>query len=124
MPMNRAEYPDDWEDISHHIRFERAGNRCECTGQCEIEHFKESWGLFDDWKRCEAINGCSHPVTESKVVLTVAHLDHDKMNSDESNLLAMCQRCHLTYDRKHHAANLKRNRRQAEIDAGQQELFD
>ena len=37
-----------------------------------------------------------------KVVLTVAHLDHDADNHDVSldRLKAMCQYCHLNYDAK------------------------
>jgi len=37
------------------------------------------------------------------VVLTVAHLDHQPENCDPANLMAMCQACHLAYDRDHHA---------------------
>ena len=36
-------------------------------------------------------------------MLTVAHLDHQPENCDDANLKAMCQRCHLAYDREHHA---------------------
>ena len=37
-----------------------------------------------------------------KVVLTVAHLDHDETNHDvhDNRLKAMCQWCHLNYDAK------------------------
>lgn len=46
----------------------------------------------------------------TKVVLTVAHLDHDKNNNRFSNLAALCQRCHLTHDRTQHALNRKYGR--------------
>lgn len=91
MPIDRDKYPRDWDQISYRIRKERALDRCECTGQC---------GLHEG--RCEARNAEPHPVTESKVVLTVAHLDQDTFNNVDSNLLAMCQRCHLTYDRHYY----------------------
>ena len=48
------------------------------------------------------MNGFPHPVTGSRVVLTVAHLDHVPENCAPENLKAMCQRCHLTYDAEHH----------------------
>jgi hypothetical protein len=38
------------------------------------------------------------------VVLTVAHLDHTPEHCHPDNLRAMCQGCHLHYDRDHHAA--------------------
>lgn len=91
MPIDKDKYPKNWGLISLRIREERALGRCECTGQC---------GLHDG--RCTAINGEPHPVTESKVVLTVAHLDQDTYNNVDNNLLAMCQRCHLTYDRNYY----------------------
>jgi hypothetical protein len=41
-----------------------------------------------------------HPLPpHSKVVLTVAHLDQDPAGTDEERMRAMCQRCHLAYDR-------------------------
>ena len=98
-PENRDRYPPDWPEISARIRFERAGGRCECTGQCGVEH--SSQDLIPG--RCTARHGEAHPVTSSRVVLTVAHLDHTPENCDPDNLRAMCQRCHLTYDRKQHA---------------------
>lgn len=35
-----------------------------------------------------------------KIVLTIAHLDHDESNWNvrDDRLKAMCQRCHLRYD--------------------------
>lgn len=42
-----------------------------------------------------------------KVVLTIAHLDHDTSHNDYSNLKALCQRCHLNYDKEHHKRTRK-----------------
>ncbi len=39
------------------------------------------------------------------IVLTVAHLNHDINNNDLSNLKALCQKCHLDYDKDHHKKN-------------------
>lgn len=43
-PENRDRYPADWRDISHRIRFDRAGGRCECDGRCGrgIKHRQEA----------------------------------------------------------------------------------
>lgn len=105
--MDRSKYPDNWEEISAWVRFERARGRCEGSP------------AYPD---CQAVHGEPHPVTGSIVVLTTAHLDHDPLNNDLSNLRAMCQRCHLTYDAKHHAINAARTRKLREIEAGQLEL--
>ena len=72
------------------------------------------WALFRAKNKCMpcgADNGRLHPVTRSKVVLTVAHLDHNPANNVWHNLKAMCQRCHLTYDaplHRKHAAETRR----------------
>lgn len=103
-PENRARYPADWPAISAWVRFSRALGRCECAGECRAVHPA----------RCEAINGQRSPYTGSMVVLTVAHLDHTPENCEADNLKAMCQRCHLSYDRDHHAQTAARTRAAAD----------
>jgi len=95
MPFDRSKYPDDWEEISKRIRFERAGGRCEGSP------------AYPD---CRAEHGKAHPITGSMVVLTTAHLDHDITNGAGENLRAMCQRCHLTHDAAHHAQTAAQSR--------------
>jgi hypothetical protein len=96
-PENRARYPKDWKQISLRIRTERSGGTCECVGECG-DHLG---------RRCDARNYAPHPVTQSKVVLTVAHLDHTPENCHDSNLVAMCQRCHNKYDAPMRRAGIK-----------------
>ena len=98
-PENRDRYPADWSEISRRIRFDRAAGRCECDGRCgrPADHLSAD-------ARCRNVHGKWAWSTGSTVVLTVAHLDHQPENCDDDNLLAMCQGCHLHYDRGHHAA--------------------
>jgi hypothetical protein len=98
-PENRARYPKDWPAISPRIRRDRAGWRCEQ---------KDANGV-----RCRAIHGEPHPDTGSKVVLTVAHLDHTPENCDDGNLMAMCQRCHNRYDSASRRAGIRQRQREA-----------
>lgn len=84
-PENRDRYPSNWKEIRALI-LERAGHCCEGSPS------------FPD---CRARNHQPHPVTGSRVVLTIAHLDHTPENCLPGNLRAWCQRCHLTYDRAH-----------------------
>ncbi len=67
---------------------------------------------------CEAVNGEPHPITGSKVVLTIAHMDHDETHADPERCRALCQKCHLSWDAKHHAKNaaLTRRRKAPQID--------
>lgn len=118
MPVDLSRYPNDWAAISYHIRFERAQGRCECTGEC---------GRHEE--RCQAEHGKAHPLTQSIVVLTTAHLGtdtgdkHDKMDVRPENLKAMCQRCHLLFDIAEHRYNAAVTRRARKIENGQMELF-
>lgn len=112
-PENRRRYPANWRAISTRIRFDRAAGRCECAGECGTGHAG----------RCPARHGQPHPVTRSRVVLTVAHLDHTPENCAETNLKAMCQRCHLAYDADLHATNAARTRHD-NATAGMTPLFD
>jgi len=109
-PENRARYPKDWKAISARIRFDRAGGRCECAGECGIDH----------GDRCSAEHGKANPMTGSTVVLTTAHLDHTPENCGDDNLRAMCQRCHLRLDRHLHAKNSRKTRFRK---IGQNDLF-
>lgn len=85
-PENKKKYPKNWKQISKYIRFIRAGNMCEFCGAKNYE---------------------PHPITGSRVILTVAHLDHDPNNCDYNNLKALCQKCHNKYDAKHRVESRK-----------------
>ena len=97
MPVDWSKYPKDWQAIRNHI-LTRAQNRCEF---------------------CGAANTQPHPETGSKVVLTIAHLDHDPSHNHFDNLKALCQKCHLTYDAKLHAKHAAETRRAKQRQAGQ-----
>ena len=87
---NRLRYPSNWKEISAHIRYERAGNKCE-------------------W--CFAENHQPHPITGAKVVLTCAHIfDQRPENCDPLNLAALCQKCHNGHDAKHRAETRRKAR--------------
>lgn len=81
-PENKPRYPKDWKQIRAKI-LDRAGNRCEGSPR---------------YPDCRADNHQPHPVTGSRVVLTIAHLNHTPEDCEPSNLRAWCQRCHLRYD--------------------------
>lgn len=100
-PENKDRYPKDWKAISERIRFKRARGRCECTGECGEDHTAERgnpvYGRPPN-PRCTAFNYDEHPITGSKVILTVAHLNHEIEDCSDKNLKAMCQRCHNKMD--------------------------
>lgn len=99
----RAAYGPEWPAVSREIR-RRAEERCECAGECgwsaHIDGMIQASPLTN---RCPAVNGYANPLSGSRTVLTVAHLDHNGHEGvhDPDRLKAMCQGCHLSYDRNH-----------------------
>jgi hypothetical protein len=56
-----------------------------------------------------------------KIVLTIAHVDHDETNNADENLRAWCQLHHLRHDAQQHAENARKTR---EAKTGQLALFE
>jgi hypothetical protein len=69
--------------------------------------------------RCPNLDAQPAYGSGSTVVLTVAHLDHTPEHCDDGNLKAMCQGCHLHYDKDHHEQTRLRNRERELLKAGQ-----
>lgn len=88
-PENLNRYPRNWQKIRVRI-LDRAGHQCE-------------------W--CGVANHSMRGTT--RIVLTIAHLDHTPENCEFSNLRALCQKCHLDYDRERHLANGRATRARA-----------
>lgn len=115
-PENRDRYPADWDQISYTIKVDRAGLRCECEGECRGEKHRMWLRLVGrdpevTGPRCPNRHGEPSLFGRGRVVLTTAHLDHIPEHCDPSNLRAMCQSCHLNYDREHHAETRSRGGR-------------
>lgn len=100
-PENRHRYGKDWPAFARSIK-ERAGWRCECEGEC---------GRGTHKGRCPNRHGEPAYSRHALVVLTVAHLDHTPETRDPAKVRAMCQGCHLHYDKDHHAETRARTRR-------------
>lgn len=69
--MNRSRYPAQWAEFSRQIRFERAGGRCECTGECGKVHLQE--GYSPPPFRCHKIH--LRVYEDVACILTVAHMN-------------------------------------------------
>lgn len=113
MPISREKaknYPGggihskEWKTIRALI-LDRAGDCCEGTPN------------FPD---CRVPNYSTHPDTGGKVILTIAHMDHDESHGDPERLRALCQRCHNQWDAPFRRANIAARRRR---ELGNLELF-
>jgi hypothetical protein len=123
MPIDYKRYPPNWKKEIVPRILERAQHRCEMDG-CGLENKqivysvryrgKSKWFLTLDeankqpktiesrkCKKTGRVVTIPNP-KEVKIVLTIAHLDHDETNWEvtDDRLKAMCQKCHLTYDGK------------------------
>lgn len=97
---NKSRYPTNWKQIRADI-LKRANNRCEFCGV-------ENHSIVRRKRKNMQPDGCWYK--DIKIVLTIAHMDNMPENCDYSNLRALCQKCHINYDAKFHAANAKRTR--------------
>lgn len=107
---NRDRYPADWPEIRARILV-RAQHRCE---ECQVPNYVYRLVGTEEWTN----NALKLETWLAKdgarvtwIVLTIAHLDHTPENCDPANLRAVCQRCHLRYDSKHHQESAYATRR-------------
>lgn len=121
-PENKGLYPANWKEVVAGIR-ERSGNRCEACGVINGERIQRNQdGSL--WRYEVAPEICYHigPTGRHfrvrspgewkpafRVILTVAHLDHDPRNNDPANLRHWCQYHHNQHDAAHRAENRRKN---------------
>lgn len=119
-PENRHRYPADWKEIRAEI-LRRAHHRCE-TPDCRvgngwIGYRRDEDGYFvrlsrgDDGTKPDDWSGHATGYRVFRIVLTIAHLNHQPEDCRPENLRAWCQRCHLRHDAEHHARNAAATRR-------------
>jgi 5-methylcytosine-specific restriction endonuclease McrA len=124
MPCNYSLYPSNWKTEirprilsrdNHHCKF------CTVPNYSYIHRFGKG---IDDWKfwpeGMESEAWTADGLKATRIVLTIAHLDHDKNNNDDRNLAALCQRCHIRHDLDQHKAS---SRATNEMKKKQQKLF-
>lgn len=117
MPIDYSTYSPDWKTKIRPAIITRAFDHCEF---CNVKNkalivrgerngkdiYQDTSGYIYDAKTSEYLGGDYLGTVGNglfiKVVLTVAHLDHDINNNDYANLKALCQRCHLRTDIEHH----------------------
>lgn len=115
MPCDYKKYHPEWKTKIRPDILDRDDNKCKFCGveNGRIIHRKgkgiNDWVYWPEGMESEAwsLDG----LKSTKIVLTIAHLDHDKINNDYENLAALCQKCHLGIDLKHHMANARETNR-------------
>lgn len=126
MPIDYKKYASNWKTEIRPAIMERANNLCEFCNVPnyklilrgtwnDIECYQDDNGIIYNANTSEVIGetylGEVHPTNRLiKVVLTIAHLDHNINNNDFLNLKALCQRCHNRYDTEQRKENRKINK--------------
>lgn len=110
MPIDYRNYPSNWKEIRAGI-LDRAGHKCET---CGVENhaigYRDWAGCFVEYGASALIGAAGVPTGGRKIfriVLTVAHLDHDVTNNEPGNLRALCQQCHNRHDAPERARKRK-----------------
>jgi len=107
MPINYKDYPKNWKWLSRQI-IKDAGNRCElCFAPNGILVERDKTRKYP-WYEYDISTSENKP---TKIILTVHHIDSNKINSKKQNLIALCQRCHLRLDLQKHMKNRAESRR-------------
>ena len=130
MPIDYNNYPNNWLTEIRPRILARANNKCEMPG-CDFRHGEMVWsvrignrliGWFRDTEQAvdpelpeRQQNNFRRRMRckQVRVVLTIAHLDHDETNHQvqDDRLKAACQLCHLRFD-KHEKARRRKSRKE------------
>jgi 5-methylcytosine-specific restriction endonuclease McrA len=97
MPIDYKKYPANWKTEIVPSVIKRSGDCCE---HCGLVNKMIVYSVKADGGKTRWMTGYHPSAKRVKVVLTVAHLDHDESNKNVKieRLMALCQRCHLRYD--------------------------
>lgn len=124
MPIDYKKYPPNWKtEIVPQVKA-RDNNCCAFCGVKNYSvgyrsssnfiptagnemHDKAGNGELSYKEARELVKHCNEFCEDNLIVivLTVAHLNHDINDNNLSNLKALCQKCHLDYDKEHHKKN-------------------
>ena len=121
MPCDYKKYPKNWKTEIVPAVLARAGEMRE-SGKIIKEAECEFCGILN-----HSFKATQDPKTKelklSKVVLTIAHLDHDAENHNVAmdRLKALCQKCHNQYDAPMRRQNSAKTRATKK---GMQDLFN
>ena len=119
MPINYSNYPPDWKTKIRPDILARANNCCEFCGlknHAIIHRFGKGINDWEYWPEGMESEAWSIDGKKStKIILTIAHLNHNIENNDYSNLKALCQRCNNAHDAQHRLDNRRMKKRYFEL---------
>ena len=132
MTIDYKKYPSNWKTEIRPYVLNRSKHRCEF---CKVKNYTQGYwdkqgkfysveyvmelfertgyDFFDD--ELKHYLQKDQTVRTPKVILTIAHIDHDVNNNEYSNLKALCQRCHLHHDKDQHRESRYKRKKQLNL---------
>ena len=111
-PDLRHFYGREWKRVIRPRILARDRNRCKrCKAPNGIVVWRAKEGRWRftecgaSWHRANGNKTTFEPMDshQVRIVLTIAHLNHNPSDNRDENLAALCQWCHLAHDKDHHA---------------------
>lgn len=104
MPINYKDYNPGFKVSVARLKAER-GDKCElCFAENKIHVARYPEGLYP-WLPCQK----DHP-RATKIIITTHHINGDKKDDGDENVILLCQRCHLRLDAAKHRRKAKATR--------------
>lgn len=102
MPINYIYYAPNWKDVVRPEALKRAGYRCQrCKAPNKALIWRDKSGDWTQFPESDIQRGFVERKNLTKIILTIAHLNHLTFDNRPENLQALCQKCHLHHDLPH-----------------------
>jgi 5-methylcytosine-specific restriction endonuclease McrA len=100
MPIDYSKYNPLWKEKIRPEILKRDNYKCvKCSAQHKSKGYRDQNNIFHECDQFQIDWAKRNNIKIIRIILTVAHLDHDRTHDEYSNLASLCQRCHLNHDR-------------------------
>lgn len=111
MPIDYSKRNPEWLDKIRPMILAREDYKCKFCKRTHKKHYMKS-GSMQNLELSEfELEWClKNKIPVVRIILTIAHLDHNENNDVPENLAALCQKCHLNHDRADNIMRRKNNK--------------
>ena len=98
--MNRKLYSENWQDEIRPMILKRDNYKCK---KCKVKHrsrgYYDSQGQFIECDEHMISYASKMNIKLIRIILQVHHKNQNKRDNNETNLITLCQKCHLNEER-------------------------
>ena len=99
--MNLKNYSENWKDTIRPSILKRDNYMCK---KCKVKHrsrgYYDSNGKFIECDEHMISYASRQNIKLIRIILQVHHKNSNKLDNNESNLITLCQKCHLNVERE------------------------